>query len=311
MVKSYDVIIPITEKNLYIINLSLDFIIRNLCVKHIYLIGNLLIKNKINKFENVSFLDENNLFNGMNLNNIKNLIKNRINNDNRSGWYFQQFLKMAYAFVSKNDEYVIWDADTIPLNKINYYTDDNKLIFIIKKENHLPYFKTIDTLFNNSVNRYNNNISFIAENMIIDRNIMIDMINTINANTNIKGENFYEKIINAICKEDLGFSGFSEFETYGNYVMTYYPHMYSFKKYRTQRLGSFLLGFKPTIDQLNWAKNSYDIISFENRGLHLFSIITRSKFLRKSFSLKSIALIGVKISHLIDRIRGYKIIYYD
>ena len=54
----------------------------------------------------------------------KNLIKlfniRGINKTDRIGWYEQQFLKMSYSRICKNDYYLLWDADTIPIKKVNF-----------------------------------------------------------------------------------------------------------------------------------------------------------------------------------------------
>ena len=40
-------------------------------------------------------------------------------------WYYQQFLKMAYARTCPSEYYLCWDSDTIPLRKISMF-DENK-----------------------------------------------------------------------------------------------------------------------------------------------------------------------------------------
>ena len=49
----------------------------------------------------------------------KRLLKDgySMNGNSRPGWYYQQFLKMAFSNWSKSRYYMAWDADTIPLRK--------------------------------------------------------------------------------------------------------------------------------------------------------------------------------------------------
>jgi hypothetical protein len=57
--------------------------------------------------------------------------------------------------------------------------------------------------------------------------------------------------------------GFSEFETYGNYVETYHQGAYIFRNHANQRMGSSFFGFSPTEDTLQWLACYYDTVSFE------------------------------------------------
>ena len=78
---------------------------------------------------------------------------------------------------------------------------------------------------------------------------------------NLSPDGFYEKILNAITEKDLSRSGFSEFETYGNYLYTRHPELFQYRPLKTQRHGMFYYGKIPDVDEL---KNSlYDTVSFE------------------------------------------------
>lgn len=171
---------------------------------------------------------------------------------------------MAYATLCKKEHYVIWDSDTIPLNGISFFDDQtDKYLFTMKTEYHKPYFDTIEKLFNGEVKKYNNQ-SFIAEHMIIDTKIMIELINKIESNKQLKGNYFYEKIMYAIDPKDIQRSGFSEYETYGNYVMKYHSIKYIMRKLRSLREAREHIGFSPTDDDLLRASKDLDLISFEN-----------------------------------------------
>jgi hypothetical protein len=136
----------------------------------------------------------------------------------------------------------------------------------MKNEHHVPYFKIINMLFDGSVFKLTNR-SFIAEHMMIDKDIMVEILEKIENNKKINGNNFYEKILYAIDRNEIGGSGFSEFETYGNYVLKYYPEIYCPRELRTLRDGAHFIN-KADInnDVLNWIAKSYDTISFEDHG---------------------------------------------
>ena len=50
-----------------------------------------------------------------------------IENLNRTGWYEQQFLKMAYSRICNNEFYLIWDSDTFPIKPVNMFENSNPI----------------------------------------------------------------------------------------------------------------------------------------------------------------------------------------
>jgi hypothetical protein len=140
----------------------------------------------------------------------------------------------------------------------------DKCLFTMKSEHHIPYFKTINVLFDGVVFKLTNK-SFIAEQMMINKDIMIEIIERIENNRNIDGNKFFEKILYAIDRNEVTGAGFSEFETYGNYVLKYYPEKYCLRELRTFRDGaSFIKKSDINNGILNWISKSYDTVSFED-----------------------------------------------
>jgi hypothetical protein len=262
----FDVLLPVAAKDIAILDMCLSKVYTNLNPHKIIIVANNKIKNHIRENEYVKFYDEDNLVENLTLNTIECLMKTITGTNNRSGWYFQQFLKMAYALKSKTKYYLIWDSDTIPLNHINFFEcveAAGKCLFTMKSEHHIPYFKTINTLFDGIVFKLTNK-SFIAEHMMINKDIMIEIIERIEKNKKISGNRFYDKILYAIDRNEISGSGFSEFETYGNYVLKYYPEKYCLRELRTLREGVEYIN-KAEINNsiLNWIAKSYDTVSFE------------------------------------------------
>jgi hypothetical protein len=279
----FDVLLPVAFKDTKNLNLCLDKVYTNLNPRKIIIVANKEIKNHIHENEYIEFYDEDNLIENLKLDTIKCLMKIISGTDNRSGWYFQQFLKMAYAIRSKTKYYLIWDSDTFPLNHINFFENIgivneggvSKCFFTMKNEHHIPYIpyfnipylKTINILFDGVVLKLTNK-SFIAEHMMVHKDIMIEMIEKIENNKKINGNKFYEKILYAIDRNEILGPGFSEFETYGNYVLKYYPEKYCLRELRTLREGSYFVNESDINDNvLNWIAKSYDTISFEDHGI--------------------------------------------
>lgn len=261
-----DCVIPFTKKNIEILRKNIFYISKNLNPSQIILIGT---KECFEEFDSgvdyslktkLRFIDENEMISGLSFETVKVLISNRDQYAaNRAGWYLQQFLKIGYALICENDYYVCWDADTIPLKPIQMLMD-NHPVFDVKNEYHLPYFRTLKRLL--GIGKIEER-SFISEHMIFSKEKMMSMIGEIESNSTIQGSSFWEKIINATCVVDLMHSGFSEFETYGNFVCDRFPNLYLKRELMTLRNGSGFLGLNPTGEMLDWAAESYDTISFE------------------------------------------------
>ena len=98
--------------------------------------------------------------------------------------------------------------------------------------------------------------------MIIECKIMKEIINDIKNNNEIYGNSWIEKIIYAISLEDIDKAGFSEFKTYGNYILNKYPDKYKERNLKTLRNGMAKYGKILSYKELS--KLDLDTITFEN-----------------------------------------------
>ena len=264
-----DIVIPVAEKDVETAVGNFHHFFKNLPVKRIVIIGNDAVGKKmeaiIKEYHNIAYVNENTVYPRMNFEAIKKLIINRAPNAVRkTGWYFQQFIKMAYAYICEGDNYLVWDADTIPLHKLSFIAEDGVLLYNLKDSRYKAFFDTIDALFPKKMETLPGNGSFITEHMIFNVEIMKALIKEIESNTSIPGEIFYEKIMNAIDISALPLSGFSEFETYGTFVINRYADRYRYRKLKYLRNGRVFFGNHVTEKELEWASQSYDTISFEH-----------------------------------------------
>ena len=224
---------------------------------NIVIIGKASLKNLCSDDIDITFLDEDKLLPGLTFSKIKELIIKRNPNPWRTGWYFQQFLKMAYSFICTEPYYLIWDADTIPLNKYN----STELFFDVKTEYRKSYFDTINKLFPELSKKAP--YSYISEHMIIDSKIMRELINKIQEI--ISDKPFYEIIMEKIETDELSGAGFSEFETYGTYVQFYHPRLYKIRKWYSLRDGNDWCTYEMLDDKMEkWLRKSFDAVSFDN-----------------------------------------------
>ncbi len=266
------VIIPtITKDYIRMRDLVPQRLFRYLPVKELIFIGNdelcdMVVKDKSDKYSglNVTCLNEDELIK-------KQPIVERITERVRSvddelllrlrpGWYYQQFLKMAFYNRSEEDYYASWDMDTVPLRKIDLFDEGGSPIFGMKSEYNPGYFKTIENLLSLKKNTEG---SFISEHMMFSKACMGELIDYIEKSAN-ESEDFAGRIIDCV-DEDYITLGFSEFETYGTFVTDRHPDMYSYRKFDSFRRGSWFVNVKDvTGEDLEWFAADYDAVTFEN-----------------------------------------------
>ena len=253
----YDVIICVSWNDVFVVKKTIKYIRINLCANTIY-----LIMNKENKRyfsdkycieKNIIIIDEDQLVRNMTFQCIDNYFKQK-KLQIKTGWYFQQFLKMGFALSPyAKDYYLIWDADTLPLTQIPFQKN-NKLLYTMKKEFHKPYFEVIERLWGL---KKENDFSFIAEHMIIETLIMKEMINSISK----RNSEWFKSIIDNLPLNEL--NSYSEFESYGTYVTHYYPSLYIGRTLNTWRNAGAIFGRNISDKEIKLLALDFDIISLE------------------------------------------------
>lgn len=255
----FDLIIPVVYKDYGMLDRVLQYVVKYISPDNIYIITDARYRKYLPKeARRMEVVDENVLLPGLSFFRIKSLLKQSGNVDGRPGWYLQQFIKMGFALsdYSQNQYYLSWDADTIPLRKLDFFVD-GKVMFAMKKEFHKPYFDTIKRILD--ISEFNEK-SYIAEHMMFDKQIMADLIGRISS-CGVRGEDWIEKIINAV--EPGVSNGFSEFETYGNFCLNYYPQSYVERHLNTFRKGGYIAGRFISKQRLEYISFDTDTISLE------------------------------------------------
>jgi Family of unknown function (DUF6492) len=237
---------------------------RNVTPRRIYVMtakDNFPLFEKLQKNYPVIPLDENDIIPDVHLQSIAEFIENAGQNRVRAGWYFQQFLKMSACFLPGiSDYYLIWDADTIMLKPISFLNEKNQVLINPSSEYHLPYF---DTYYKIIGKTRSVNFSFINEHFFVNNNYMKELITAIEEHATM-GRNWVWKIMTAIDKKYLSGSGFSEYETYGNFVNTVHPGSFALRPLKTIRYTSRKFGPIPNKYDLYRLSLAYSYASFEN-----------------------------------------------
>ncbi|MES2980916.1 MAG: DUF6492 family protein [Verrucomicrobiota bacterium] len=191
----------------------------------------------------------------------------------RSGWYFQQFLKLSFLNVAnKTDEYfLIWDADTVLLRPLDFFDVEGRPYYTVAREHHNPYFTTFEALFGKRAHR---EFSFISQHQIIHKATLRKMLAEIETR-NPDSKNWAWAIIENI--KGVGISLFSEYETYGHYLKLNSADAYALRNLKWTRYGQKWAGYPPSPDKLEEMSRNFDYAAFEFHNSKFKRFIRRWK----------------------------------
>ncbi|MBQ3806164.1 MAG: hypothetical protein II844_10250 [Prevotella sp.] len=128
----------------------------------------------------------------------------------RSGWLFQQFVKLS-GNVGTCRHYLCIDADHVLVYPHVFLTSEGKTVFYQSYEEHLPYYDMIQRLLPGmEISR----LSYVDHKMLFDKQKLAKLQQAISENGG--GKPWTEVVLDKIDRSTH--AGFSEFETYGNFV---------------------------------------------------------------------------------------------
>jgi len=219
------------------------------------------LKSQLESSSRLEYVDENVVIEGFSLSSLRDFFIQKKSSPLRAGWYYQQFLKMAASKLPRvADFYLIWDSDTVMLTEIDFFSSSGAVLVNPAKEHHPPYFECMNKLLNLSKKVP---CSFIAEHFMVSKKIMGNMIDLIQLKSP-ESQLWPLHIMNNVNLDDLPRSGFSEFETYGNFLTEYYLESYSFRPLKSSRGGTIRFGFGVNSSVLfKLMTLSFDYITFE------------------------------------------------
>jgi hypothetical protein len=212
--KSIDVVIPIIPKDLKILPLCLQGLRRNVRneICNIYIVAP--YNEEIIQFcheKSIKFIDETSVlgFSPRDLNLIVRSSNGRMGN--RSGWLFQQLLKLS-GNIGTCEHYLCIDADHILVRPLTFLDEQDKPVFYLSKEHNKPYYDNIEKLMGYRINPV---LSYVAHKMLFSRTD-IDRLHSI-IEKRFRDKKWWEVIVD--CYDKSQFAGFSEFELYGDFVI--------------------------------------------------------------------------------------------
>jgi len=219
----------------------------------------------------VSILNEDTMIPDMNLATLRELPVEPF--PKGAGWYYQQLIKYSFSFHQPEvPYYLVWDADTIPLRSLSFFSSDGKTLLADSDESHLPYRNSYKRLFREEPPAGLK--SFIAQHMMMKKSIVQEMLSKIDANFP-GGDSWAWKLMRTLPSK--GVNLFSEYETYGWYAALHYPEQIARIHRPWLRDGISQLGYPPTPAKLARLSASFDYTSFEANRASWASLFYRKK----------------------------------
>jgi Family of unknown function (DUF6492) len=205
---SIDILIPCIPKDLSILPLVIEASRSYIThpISNFFIVGP--SDNRIQEIcekHNCTFLEENNV-----LPICRADINYLVNGEDRSGWIFQQLIKLYSDVICGSRYCLIVDADTVFV-KCQGFINKGKFVFNCSDEYHQPYFNAYSKL---TGYQPVSPLSFVSHHMIFDRDKLMALRSHIENRT---GKKWYESILDVLDATEA--SSFSEYETYGNFVL--------------------------------------------------------------------------------------------
>lgn len=139
----------------------------------------------------------------------------------RAGWYLQQFLKVEAVRSDPRDALcLIWDADTVPLRRLDFSDDAGRLVYrtgLHRPAIHQPYFELISALL--GMERVVDQ-SFISQCFPVRSQWVRALCAELCERHRV--ESWWDAVV-AYVADHPSACGFSEYETLGSYVIQRYP----------------------------------------------------------------------------------------
>lgn len=239
-----DVIIPLSPRHIPMLPLVIEGVRKYIMhpVQNIYVVAT-LNENIIEtcKDHDLTFIEETSVL-GYDKTRIDYICKNQ---QDRSGWLYQQLIKLYGERVSSQEKFLILDSSTVFISP-KIFCHNGQDILDHSDEWHRPYFTMYERMM---LRKTVSKTSFVCHYMLFDRNKLLDLKSDVELRFQ---KRFDEVILDLIDREEC--SSFSEYETYGNYVMSKWPesikHEYWFNKRCDPQWRSQLKGFNKSISWL-------------------------------------------------------------
>jgi len=204
--RKIDLLIPAIEKDIMALPIVVNAARNNVLhsIKNIFVISN---SKKIKQFCSdfgCVYVDEDSV-----LPIKKTDIHYKVGGKDRSGWLFQQFLKLNGDEICEMEDFLVLDADTVLVKPISFI-EQGKNVFYFSDEFNITYYRTFQYIYKKKVKSFR---SFVSHMMLFNCSVLREFRNEIERLHDHTP--WYEVFLASF---DYGHpAAFSEFECYGNY----------------------------------------------------------------------------------------------
>jgi len=202
-----DIVVPCLDKDIKPLPIAIQAARENVLhpIKHIFIVA------PGNSKEIMRFCDENDCT-FIDESKVAPIKKSQLNYKprgiDRSGWIFQQLIKLSVDSFTESENVLLLDADTVFIRPQTFIRG-NKPVFDHSDEHHEPYYRIFHDL---TATRVSIPLSFVAHHMLINSHVLAELRAFLE---NKHGEPWYQAILGHLAENEL--SSFSEYELYGNY----------------------------------------------------------------------------------------------
>lgn len=214
-----DVLIPVIEKDLDVLPHAIDAVRKQ--VRHplgeIFIVAPQSAKIRdLCSARKCSFVDENSVLPLTKKDLNYTPTRNNVTVD-RSGWLFQQLLKLSGDTLGSSDGLLVLDADTVLIHPHVFEYNDKSILFC-RTLYYRPYFSTYKKLLGEEAPGPAQSLFFVSHYMYFKKKRLYELKKFIASR---HATNWYMAILNSMNKRQ--WDSFSEYETYGNFMLKNYP----------------------------------------------------------------------------------------
>lgn len=212
--QTIDVVIPTISKDFELLSTVIESVRRHVRnpVQHIYIVSKQ--QQEILDFcaqHDCRFIDELSV-----LGYGKDAISYRVNGVDRSGWMFQQLLKLSAGSFTECENYLVLDSDTILIHD-HVFIENEKFVFLQSEEWHAPYFRAFEKMFGYKAKT---KLSYTSHMMIFNKEKLREM----KAELEKKHDKPWDQVYLSTIDEHEA-SCVSDYDTYANWMLCNYPEL--------------------------------------------------------------------------------------
>lgn len=154
----------------------------------------------------------------------------------RTGWYFQQLLKLSVFDVIKTDKpyILIFDSDCIMKKPVSFFQDGHPLFATGLTEYTESYFIHMNKIIP-GLDRQIPEISGVTHHSLFSREILGELLSKIER---IHGIPWWQALLSHVSPESY-FAGMSEYELYFNYCLAFHPGLYMLRPLQMDSVDCF------------------------------------------------------------------------